>query len=105
MGEGLHWVTKLLNAWFGKPVLALLTVLHIKPSNPEFPIPNQVAFEIVVFVLAAIFFFWLRTRISVDHPGGTQQCMEALLTNSMGVGIRDLLDDNVGPRRAEICGR
>ena len=32
----------------------------------------------------------------MDRPGGTQQCMEALLTNSMGVGIRDLLDDNVG---------
>ena len=96
MGEGLLWVTIVLNRLLGKPVGALLEVLHIHPENPEFPIPNHVAFEIVVFALAAVFFLWLRTRISVDRPGGTQQCMEALLTNPMGVGIRDLLDDNVG---------
>lgn len=96
MGEALSWVTKLLNHWLGKPVLALLTLLHIKPANPEFPIPNHIAFEIIVFAIAAIFFLWLRSRISVDRPGATQQCMEAVLTNSMGVGIRDLLDDNVG---------
>ena len=52
---------------------------------------------VVVFALAAVFFLWLRTRISVDRPGATQQCMEQLLTNSMGVGISDLLDENVGP--------
>jgi F-type H+-transporting ATPase subunit a len=96
MGEGLLWVTIALNRLLGKPVGALLAALHIHPENAEFPIPNHVAFEIVVFALAAVFFLWLRTRISVDRPGGTQQCMEALLTNSMGVGIRDLLDDNVG---------
>jgi hypothetical protein len=39
MGEALSWVTKLLNQWLGKPVLALLALLHIKPANPEFPIP------------------------------------------------------------------
>ena len=96
MGEGLLWITILLNRLLGKPVAALLAALHIKPENPEFPIPNHVTLEIVVFILAAIFFLWLKSRISVDHPGGTQQCMEALLTNSMGVGVRDLLDDNVG---------
>ena len=32
----------------------------------------------------------------MDRPGGTQQVMEILLTNSMGLGIRDLLDDVVG---------
>src|SRR3984957_10018721 len=96
MGEGLLWVTLVLNRFLGKPVGALLAALHIQPANPEFPIPNHVAFELVVFALAAVFFLWLRTRISVDRPGGTQQCMEALLTNPMGVGIRDLLDDNVG---------
>jgi len=96
MGEGLLWVTLVLNRLLGKPVGALLAALHIQPANPEFPIPNHVAFEVVVFALAAVFFLWLRTRISVNRPGGTQQCMEAVLTNSMGVGIQDLLDDNVG---------
>src|ERR1700684_2266770 len=96
MEERILWITVLLNRVFGKAALALLAALHIKSSNPEYPIPNQVALEIVVFFLAALFFLWLKTRISVERPGATQQCMEALLTNSIGVGMRDLLDDNVG---------
>ena len=96
MGERLLWVTIAVNHLLGKPVSALLEALHIHPANPEYPIPNHVVLQIVVFALAAVFFLWLKGRISADRPGGTQQCMEALLTNSMGVGIRDLLDDNVG---------
>src|SRR5580704_12943692 len=96
MEERILWITVLLNRIFGKATLALLATLHIKPSNPEYPIPNQVALEIVVFFVAALFFLWLKSRISVDRPGATQQCMEALLTNSMGVGVRDLLEDNIG---------
>jgi F-type H+-transporting ATPase subunit a len=89
------WVTVLLNRLFGKAALALLTALHIQPTNPEYPIPNHIAMEVLVFVIAMLFFLWLRARISVDRPGGTQQCMEMILTNSMGVGVRDLLDDNI----------
>lgn len=90
------WFTVLVNRLLAKPVLALLAALHIHPSNPEYPIPNHVAMEILVFLFAIVFFSWLKTRISVERPGGTQQAMEALLTNSMGVGVRDLLEDNVG---------
>jgi F-type H+-transporting ATPase subunit a len=90
------WVTVLVNRLFGKLALSLLAALHIKPSNPEYPIPNHVAMELLVFLLAAVFFLWLKKRISVDRPGATQQCMETFLTNSMGVGVRDLLEDNVG---------
>ncbi|HYL67579.1 MAG TPA: F0F1 ATP synthase subunit A [Candidatus Limnocylindria bacterium] len=90
------WVTVLVNRLFGKVATTLLAALHIKPSNPEYPIPNHVAMEFLVFLIAAIFFLWLKQRISVDRPSGTQQCMETVLTNSMGVGVRDLLEDNVG---------
>src|SRR5271155_5681658 len=90
------WVTVLLNRIFGKLATSLLAVLHVTPSNPEYPIPNHVAMEIFVFLLAAIFFLWLKRRITVDKPGGTQQCMEMLLSNSMNIGVRDLLDENVG---------
>jgi F-type H+-transporting ATPase subunit a len=90
------WVTVLVNRLFGKLAATLLAALHITPSNPAYPIPNHVAMEFLVFVIAAIFFLWLKQRISVDRPGGTQQCMETILTNSMGVGVRDLLEDNVG---------
>jgi F-type H+-transporting ATPase subunit a len=89
------WVTVLVNRLFGKLAAALLAALHITPSNPAHPIPNHIAMELLVFLVAAIFFLWLKKRISVDHPGGTQQCMETLFTNSMGVGINDLLVENV----------
>jgi F-type H+-transporting ATPase subunit a len=89
-------VTKGVNWLLGKPALALLALLHIRPANPEYPIPNHIAMELVVFLVAAIFFLWLKRRISAVRPGATQQCMEMLLTNSMGVGIQDLVDEIVG---------
>ena len=49
MGEGLLRVTIALNYLLGKPVRALLAALHIHPANAEYPIPNHVAVEIVVF--------------------------------------------------------
>jgi F-type H+-transporting ATPase subunit a len=91
----LGW-TKVVNAAFGKPVAALLMWLHIRPENPEYPIPNHIAMELLVFAFAVLFFLWLRGRIRADRPGATQQVMELLLVNPMGVGIRDLLEDIVG---------
>ena len=96
MVEHPVWVTKVANALLAKPTLALLSALHIRSASAEYPIPNHIAMELFVFAVAAIFFVWLRGRISVERPGATQQCMEMLLTNPMGVGVRDLLDDNVG---------
>lgn len=97
MEEQVLGVTKLVNGLLGKPVLALLAALHIRVENQELPIPNHIAMELVVFLVAIVFFTWLKGRLSVEDPGGTQQCMEALLTNSMGVGARDLLEDTAGP--------
>src|ERR1035437_6644431 len=96
MEEQILSVTKLVNWLLAKPALALLAALHIRVENPQYPIPNHVAMEVVVFLVAVVFFTWLKGRLSVDNPGGTQQCMEALLTNSMGVGARDLLEDTAG---------
>jgi F-type H+-transporting ATPase subunit a len=89
------WVSVIVNRLLGKPALALLAALHIQPSNPEYPIPNHISMEILVFLFSIVFFLWLKGRISVDRPGGTQQSMEMLLTNSMGVGVQDLLKDNI----------
>ncbi len=96
MEENILGITKLVNALLGKPALALLAALHIQPANPQYPIPNHIAMELLVFALAAVFFLWLKSRLSVDHPGGTQQCVEALLHNSMNLGVQDLLDNNIG---------
>jgi len=89
-------VTKAVNALLGKPVLALLALLNIRPENPQYPIPNYIAMELLVFLIAAIFFLWLKGRIRANRPGATQQVMEFFLVNPMGVGIKDLIDDIVG---------
>lgn len=94
--EQVLGVTRLVNMLLGKPVAALLALLHIQPANSQYPIPNYFAMELVVFLFAVVFFLWLKPRISADRPGATQQCMELLLTNPMGVGVQDLLDDIVG---------
>jgi len=94
--QHLLLVTKLVNWLAGKPVLWLLTALRLKVKNPEYPIPNHMAMELLVFALAVVFFLWLKRRLSVDRPGATQLCAEMLLTNPMGVGAGDLLEDIVG---------
>lgn len=96
MEEHILGITKLVNWLLGKPAAALLAALHIEPENPAYPIPNHISMEILVFAVAVVFFLWLRGRLSVEKPGATQQCMEIVLSNPMGVGIKDLLKDNVG---------
>jgi len=94
--EQVLGVTKLVNWLLAKPALAIFGLLHLQPANPQYPIPNFFAMELVVFLFAIIFFLWLRARMSVERPGATQQCLEFFLTNPMGVGVKDLLDDIVG---------
>jgi F-type H+-transporting ATPase subunit a len=96
MEEHILGITKLVNALLGRPALALLNAVHIQPSNPQYPIPNHIAMELLVFVLAIVFFSWLKGRLSIENPSGIQQAMELLLRNPIGVGAQDLLDDLVG---------
>ena len=49
------WVAVILNRLLGKPATALLQALHITPSNPDYPIPNPVSMEILVFIVARDF--------------------------------------------------
>jgi F-type H+-transporting ATPase subunit a len=94
MGQEL-WVTKWVNLALGKPAAALLVALGFHP-NPQAPIPNHIAMEIFVFLLAAVFFLWLRARLSVERPGAAQQFMEIMMTNSFRLGIRDMMEDFIG---------
>jgi F-type H+-transporting ATPase subunit a len=90
------WITKVLNWLFGPTIIAALSRIGIHAEHPEAPIPNHIAMELVVFAVAVVFVLWARRRFSVARPGATQQCLEMILTNPMGVGVRDLLHDMVG---------
>jgi F-type H+-transporting ATPase subunit a len=96
MEEHVVGITRFVNHFFGPVATALLSKLHIQPANSELPIPQHVLMGIVSVLIGTIFALLVRTRLSVEKPGGLQQIAEGLLTNPLGFGIRDLLVENVG---------
>jgi len=70
--------TALLNKYFGGIALALLHALHIQPKHSAAPIRDSVAMEILVALLLLLFFALVRTRLSVERPGGVQHIVEGL---------------------------
>ncbi len=95
MPEHELWVTKLVNWALAKPAVALLVALGYHP-NPKAPIPNYFAMELLLFLLVALIFFYLRKRLSVERPGALQQFMEMLFTNPFRLGVKDMIDDFIG---------
>jgi len=71
-------LTAFLNRLIGPQVLAFLQWLHIHPKNPAAPITNSFAMELLVAALLTIFFIAVRTRLSVETPGGLQHTMESI---------------------------
>ncbi len=94
MEEHVLWITRFVNHIFGPMAASLLSKLHITP-NPEYPIPQHVVVGMLVVVIGILFALVLRARLSVEKPGALQQVAELLLTNPMGFGIKDLLEENV----------
>ena len=70
------WFTAFLNQILAGPVTALLRTLHIEPKYPQAPIPNSTAMEVLVFLFLIVLFVLVRSRLSVDRPGGLQQIFE-----------------------------
>ncbi len=95
MTEHVTGLTLRVNQYLGHFALALLSWLHVTPENPETPIPQHVVMGAVVLILGTLLALFLRSRLSVEKPGPTQQVAELLLTNPLGFGIKDLLEENV----------
>jgi F-type H+-transporting ATPase subunit a len=72
------WFTQLLNHLFAGPVTAFLHAIHVEPKYPNAPIPNSFAMELLVFGFLLIVFLLVRSRLSVDSPGGLQHVTEFL---------------------------
>jgi len=96
MEEHVLGITKLVNHLLGPLALALLQALHITPDNPNYPIPQHVVMGFVVLLIGTLVALFLRSRLSAERPGSTQQIAEMFLTNPLGIGIRDLLEENTG---------
>ena len=95
MAEQVTWLAHFVNHLLGPVAMALLNALHVQPKNPELPIPEHVVMAMVVLILGTILALVLRSRLSVEKPGAMQQVCETLLTNPLGFGIKDLLEENV----------
>src|SRR5262249_33117263 len=78
--EGQLWFTALLNRAFAGPVNAVLQSLPpaFHPADPAHPISNYVAMEVLVILILLVLFVVIRSRLSVDKPGGLQHLTEFL---------------------------
>ncbi len=72
------WITALLNKHFAGVAHAILSAVHVQPANPQAPITNNIAIQLLVFVLLLLFFIYVRLRLSVDSPGAMQHIAEVL---------------------------
>ena len=96
MEEHVSPITQWFNHIFAPIALSLLHVLHIQPKDYDTPIPEYVVMSILVLVFCTLLVLILRARLSVERPSPLQQGAELLLTNPLGFGIKDLLEENVG---------
>src|SRR5229473_1650496 len=55
MEEHVNFITRFLNLYLGPFALSILTALHIKPSNPQLPIPQHVSMGLLVLVIGTVF--------------------------------------------------
>lgn len=70
------WFTEILNRLFAGPVTALMRALHLDPQFPQAPITNAVSMQFVVLLFLGVSFVLVRSRLSVDNPGGLQHITE-----------------------------
>ena len=72
------WFTEILNRLFASPVTAFLRALHIEPKHAQAPISNAFAMELLVFSFLLVVFLLVRSRLSVESPGGLQHVFEGI---------------------------
>src|SRR6516164_5768128 len=96
MEEHISQLTRWINHLFGPAFLQLLRFLHTPPRDLENPVSEYVVMSLIVLAVGTVAALFLRSRLSVERPGGFQQVAELLLTNPLGFGIKDLLEENTG---------
>lgn len=85
-------ITDTLNKYFGNLATQVLHAVHVQPYNPQAPITETFAMEIVVLGLLFIFFVLVRISLNVENPGFIQQVAEMI----HGF-VSDQADSIIGP--------
>jgi len=94
--EKLHhelWVTHAVNAVFGPIAAAILRAFGRDVPVGAQVIPDYIAMLIVIAIALTALSMFVRTRLSVEHPGSLQVALEDFVTAFQG-----LLADFVGPK-------
>jgi F-type H+-transporting ATPase subunit a len=71
-------ITATLNKYFGNLATQVLNAVHVKPYNPQAPITETFAMELLVLGILLIFFLLVRFSLSVENPGPIQQIAEMI---------------------------
>jgi F-type H+-transporting ATPase subunit a len=71
-------ITNLLNKYFGNLATQVLHAVHVQPYNPQAPITETFAMEILVLGLLFLFFVLVRISLNIENPGPIQQIAEML---------------------------
>jgi F-type H+-transporting ATPase subunit a len=71
-------ITDTLNRYFGNLATQVLHAVHVQPYNPQAPITEIFAMEILVLGLLFLFFVLVRISLNVESPGPIQQLAEML---------------------------
>jgi F-type H+-transporting ATPase subunit a len=71
-------ITAALNKYFGDLATQVLHAVHVQPYNPQAPITETFAMEIVVLGLLLVFFLLVRFSLNVENPGPIQQVAEMI---------------------------
>jgi F-type H+-transporting ATPase subunit a len=71
-------ITATVNKYFGNLATQVLNAVHVRPYNPQAPITETFAMELLVLGLLLIFFLLVRFSLSVENPGPIQQIAEMI---------------------------
>lgn len=71
-------LTRILNTHFASSADNLLAALHVHPANPQAPINNAFAMELLVFCVLIVYFIAVRLSLNVERPNVLQHAAEAI---------------------------
>ena len=91
MSEHELWLTALFNQYLAGPANAVMALVGVHAEDPARPWSNSLTLEIFCAILVMLFFAWLRPRLSMDRPGGTQHTFEIIYKF-----LRDQAEEVVG---------